>query len=178
MWYKNYYSNFQYSNTFKKVFTFENLLNIFFKYGLLYKSNLYFHNFWYKNQNLLNIKNHLNNLNLNSFSLYFRKFHYSHTTLTIEHSYFLRNKTPEFFPLRLYIMKYNNWLLASIQWFKPLKSKKVGKASILNFGNSSNTSIIYKRDFSTKNKTNRRTRLIMFWFRNSLYNLNNHKYYF
>jgi len=132
IWYKNYYSDFSYSEFYKTITTFEKLLNIYFNYGLYLQNNLLFSNFWYKNY-----KPHVNKSN--SFfqkyhtSLYFRKYYYTNKTLAIEHSYFLRLKTPEFFPLRLYIMSYNNWIIASIQWFKPsknsstIKSTKIGK---------------------------------------------------
>jgi len=119
IWYKKYYSNLSYSNMIKKCHILEKLLNIFFKYGIYTRNNLFVSNFWYKNTRFTsNTKNFMSNTML----LYFRKYYYAHQTLTIEHSYFLRLKTPEFFPLRLYILKYNNWLVASVQWLKPLKS--------------------------------------------------------
>ena len=164
MWYKNYHSNFQYSNIFKKAFTFENLLNLFFKYGLHYQNNLKLHNFWYKNKTKVQNQNIIQKFNMNKISLYFRKFNYAHSTLAIEHSYFLRIQTPEFFPLRLYIMKYSNWLILSVQWFKPLKNttnrRKVG------LNQSINKSVIYKRNWlSHKTPVNNRVKLISFFLK-------------
>jgi hypothetical protein len=60
-------------------------------------------------------------MSLKNLNLYFRKYYYAHSTLTIEHSYFIRLKTPEYFPLKLYVLRYMNWLITSIQWFKPMK---------------------------------------------------------
>jgi len=116
-WYKYYYSDFSYSNIYKKLYTFENLLNSYLMYGIHSKVNIFYHNFWYKN--IFKNKKPLNTLNS---ALYFRKYYYAHKTLTIEHSYSIRLKTTEFFTLKLYILKYNNWIITSIQWFKPLKN--------------------------------------------------------
>ena len=113
MWYKSYYSDFSYSSLFKKISSFEKFLNKYFQYGIFYKNNLFTNKFWFKN-----IKN---TASQNNTPLYFRKYYYSHQTLTIEHSYFIRLISPEFFSLKLYILRYNNWVIASIQWFKPLK---------------------------------------------------------
>jgi len=119
MWYKNYYSDFYYSNTLKNIHTLEKLINIYFLYGLFFKNNSFLSSFWYKNYFSKNYNTVFSSKNM---ALYFRKYYYAHKTLAIEHSYFIRLKTPEFFPLRLYVLKYNNWLVASIQWFKPWKN--------------------------------------------------------
>jgi hypothetical protein len=116
IWYKNYYSDFSYSNFFKKITSFEKFLNKYFQYGIFTKNNLLISKFWYKNAKKLLLQ-------VNP-PLYFRKYYYSHQTLTIEHSYFIRLESPEFFTLKLYIIRYNNWVVASIQWFKPLKPLK------------------------------------------------------
>jgi hypothetical protein len=142
-WYKNWYSDFYYSKSIKKYRTFENLLNVYFKYGLFKTNNLLFHNFWYKN-NQLKVKN--NSKLGTKKSLYFRKYYYAHETLTIEHSYFIRLRTPEYFPLKLYIIHFNNWVIASIQWFKPIK--KVSKLNSL----TGPKLVKYERYLSTRNK--------------------------
>jgi hypothetical protein len=127
MWYKNYYTDFSFKNNFNQINSFESLVNTFFIYGLYTYSNLNYKHLWYRNSSITNFKLP------NKFHLYFRKFFYAHTTLTIEHSYFTRIRTPEFFPLRLYILKYNNWLVISLQWFKP---SKVLKSRAKNFSKS------------------------------------------
>lgn len=166
MWYKNYYSDFYFSNTFKKVHTFENLLNVYFKYGLFYQGNLFSNSFWYRKSNFSKKENIINNIN--KFHTYFRKFYYAHKTLTIEHSYFIRLKTPEFFPLKLYIMKYKNWMVLSLQWFKPLKKTKK------NFYNSSLKTpnhIIYNRTRPlTHNYVNHRSTLFYTFLKSFLGN--------
>jgi hypothetical protein len=116
MWQRLWYNNNNFSTILKKTQTFESLIKVFFTYGLFINSNIFLQNFWYKTITAKKFS-----LSLNS-PLYFRKYFYSHKTLAIDHSYYIRQKTPEFFPMRLYILRYNNWLVTSIQWFKPLKS--------------------------------------------------------
>jgi hypothetical protein len=163
MWYKNYYSNSYFSSTYKKICNFENLLHIYFTYGLNYNSNIFLHNFWYKN---LTKRTTLNYIEKN-LSLYFRKYYYSHQTLTIEHSYFLRRKTPEFFPLKLYILRYNNWLVTSIQWFKPLKTKNIAHKTNKNLINKKQASILTRNKNNTTSKLNR-TNILFFFLKKHL----------
>jgi hypothetical protein len=51
--------------------------------------------------------------------------------LEIEHTYFLRKKTGEFFPLRLWLMRYSNWVIVMFSCFKPIKLKKLNKKKYL-----------------------------------------------
>jgi hypothetical protein len=128
-------------------------------YGLFYQKNLFYDKFWYKN--LLKQATKLKNQNK---SLYFRKYYYAHQTLTIEHSYFLRLKTSEYFPLKLYIMRYNNWLVASVQWFKPVKKNIKNKLVYSN----SNSNIQLGTNFLKKSQTNKRVKILFLLLRTSL----------
>jgi hypothetical protein len=112
LWYKLWYANKNYSLFLKKINTFEYLLTNYLKHGLFHQNNFFHHNFWYKSEKKsLKTPTHL----------YFRKYFYSHQTLRIEHSYFIRLTTPEFLPLKLYVMRYKNWIVTSVNWFKSFK---------------------------------------------------------
>jgi len=164
MWYKNHYSDFSYVSNFKKLRTFEQLLNTYFNYGLLFQSNTLLAHFWYKNPFL---KSSINQSLPTKTTLYFRKYYYAHKTLSIEHSYFLRLKTREFFPLRLYVLKYNNWVIISVQWFKPLKHNLVNKSNMNRQGmKKSNSTIIFK-DNKFFQKKYKRLRLLLFFIKTS-----------
>ena len=130
-WYKNWYSNNNYSSVLKKVNTFESLLSFYVNYGLRFQKPYLYSNFWYKTGSRKPLSNQ---------DRYYRKYYYAHQTLTIEHSYFIRLKTSEYFPLRLYVLRYNNWLCATLQWFKPVKSTR-------------NASTIKTNNFLKKNST-------------------------
>ena len=75
---------------------FEKLLLLYLNYGLSTTKNIFFHDYFYSN-----LSKKLNQFNLLRQTKYFREFFYSNTVLTIEHSYLIRNKASEYFPMRL-----------------------------------------------------------------------------
>lgn len=169
IWYKHYYADFSYKLMYKLVYNFESLINNYFIYGLYNYHKLY-NIFWYKNF----FKNRVNNINNTVVNpLYFRKYYYSHKTLTIDHSYFIRLRTDEFFPLRLYILKYNNWIITSVQWFKPLKNRNHNnKASRLR------SSLVFSQDKTRINKTkNIRVRFYIYLIKSYVKGTLNHLLY-
>jgi hypothetical protein len=168
-WYKKWYTDLTYNSLLKTTHTLETLLNFYFRYGLFFTKNIFFHNYWYKNSFF---KKHNYGQDSKQKSLYFRKYYYAHQTLTIEHSYFIRLKTPEFFPLRLYILKYAGWILASVQWFKPLKTVKALKN---NYNNQKLNSLVYT---SYKNQTKKKRDKILILLLLSFYKKTKLKYYF
>jgi hypothetical protein len=154
IWYKKWYNNSNYAKTLKQVYTFEKLIKFYFKYGIFYYNNLFNNNFWYKNKSLIAKKSTTPYNNI----LYFRKYYFSHRTLTIEHTYSIRNNTPEYFPLKLFIIKYNSWFIISVQWFKPFKAysrKTINKQRHNNFNNKKlilSTPKVYKSRKSSKKR--------------------------
>ena len=97
-WYKHWYSN---SNThyflnFKQDLAITKLFRMYLQYGLTFSNSIFFHELFYNNRfKSLRTDTVVENLK------YFRRFYFSNDNLGIEHSYFLRYKTGEYFPLRL-----------------------------------------------------------------------------
>lgn len=119
-WYKHWYSDKLYASNLQKFNLLETLLDFYLKHGLSYTSNFFIHEYWYKNSKF-NSRSEPTNYQLKS---YFRRFFYTHSILSIEHNYLLRNKTQEYFPMRTWVLKYLNWVVFSVQWFKPAKTKQ------------------------------------------------------
>jgi hypothetical protein len=103
--------------------------------------NIFYNNFWFRNKSYTSKNSHYN---LKHYNMYFRKYFYTHEKLTIEHSYFIRQNTPEYFPLRIYILKYTNWLIISLQWFKPVKFNKTNYSSSV--VNITKTQALFKKN--------------------------------
>lgn len=157
LWYKNWYSDLHVSKTLPKLNSFEKIITSYLNYGIYYQNNLFYNTFWYKNNALYFNKQHYNSTIVKK-SIYYRKYFFSHKTLAIEHSYFIRIKTSEYFPLRLYIVNYGNWIVLSIQWFKPFKNT-LNKNNIIGKFVPKKWALI-----STKNKLfqkNQRLRLLL-----------------
>jgi len=118
-WYKHWYSDSSKSLELKQDDSLEKLITFYLQYGLTFQTNPLIHEYWYRK----NMKTVRINLQDKNNSRFFRRFFYTNDTLGIEHSYLIRNKTPEYFPMRTWVFKYAGWVIFSVQWFKPLKFK-------------------------------------------------------
>jgi hypothetical protein len=122
-WYKHWYSDTNKQMNLKQDDSFGQLLTLYLNYGLTFKTNPFIHEYWYKkfskkirikDQELKNIK-------------FFRRFFYTNNNLSIEHSYLIRHRTAEYFPMRHWVLKYGGWVILQVHWFKPLKTKSKPK---------------------------------------------------
>lgn len=172
LWYRKWYEDKNYKNLLKTTKTFEDLVLLYLQYGFYFTGNMYLNNYWYKEKLFKkpqSIKKH--------FSIYFRRYFYTHSTLTIEHTYLLRKSTPEYFPLRLYILSYKNWLILSIQWFKPTK---VNSKKKINNNLRVNNQLIYKNNSITNKQHSllNRTKLIILYLKYSFRSMQKIQYKF
>jgi len=118
-WYRHWYSDTNYSNNLKQDNLFDKLVYLYLKYGLTFQNNPFFHEYWYRKTNKPVRTKFFTRKNIK----FFRRFYYQNTTLSIEHSFLLRKETAEYFPLRTWILKYGNWVVVCVQWYKPMKGK-------------------------------------------------------
>jgi len=125
-WYKHWCTDHKYSRLIKEDSIYNSYLSLYLNYGATFKSNPFLHEYWYKKQfRLIRSKNY-DNLNLQAFRRYF----YTNDRLGIEHSYFIRYRTGEYFPMRYWVMRYGSWIFLSVHWFKPLKTKSFTKLKV------------------------------------------------
>ena len=82
--------------SFKQDIIFQTLLKAYLSYGLTFSSNIFFNPYFYSKAT----RRFKENIFLKNLKFY-RRFYFSNVTLGIEHSYFLRYRTGEYFPLRL-----------------------------------------------------------------------------
>lgn len=124
-WYKNWYSDINFKSNFKQDKIFINLVKFYLTYGLTFISNIFFNEYFFtKNSKNIRLRTLITN------NKFFRKFFFSNTVLGIEHSYFLRYRTGEYFPFRIWIIKYANWIIINFNCYKPIKKKLKSKISI------------------------------------------------
>lgn len=55
---------------------------------------------------------------------FYKRHYYTHDILGIEHTFLIRHKTGEYFPLKTWYMSYNNWIILAMHWYKPNKKKR------------------------------------------------------
>ena len=71
-------------------------VHMYLNYGLTVQSNFFIHEYWYKPS-----YSQLRVGGATDYSKWFRRFFYANSTLDIEHSYLIRNRTPEYFPMKV-----------------------------------------------------------------------------
>jgi len=117
-WYKHWYSDNRHSNVLRHSKSLERVVKLYLNYGLTSKSNIFIHEYWYKPS-----YSRIRTVTSTDHSLCFRRFFYTNSTLGIEHSYLIRINTPEYFPMKFWLFRYNGWFIVSVKWFKPAKTK-------------------------------------------------------
>ena len=101
-WYKHWYSDSSKQMNIKQDDAFSLLLNLYLNYGLTFKTNPFIHEYWYKK---FSKKIRINEQEKKN-TKFFRRFFYTNDNLSIEHSYLVRHRTAEYFPMRHWVMKY------------------------------------------------------------------------
>ena len=122
-WYRHWYTDTFYKQNCHQDRIFERFVMLYVNYGTTFKNNIFIHEYWYSKPSKV-----IRTLPLKSYMKHYRRFYYSNSTLGIEHSFLLRNHSGEYFPMRCWILKYNNWVILSLKFFKPLKIKKLRNA--------------------------------------------------
>ena len=140
-WYRYWYSDRMYSLNLQQDKISTDLVKFAINAGSTFNSNPFVHEYWYKpafkKSRILGKVNRVK---------FFRRYFYSHSMLSIEHSYLIRNLNVETFPMRMWVFRFNNWFIISAQTFKPLKGRNVSlKDHSLNPSYASSFSTINKR---------------------------------
>lgn len=138
------------------------LIMLYIQYGILSNKNFFISNYWYSNLDNL-IKTHSTESN----SKYFRVVEYKNKVINENRFYKIRTKIKNLYFSKLWIFRYQNWLIINLYSYQPVKKKtartrRLGKD--LNF---------YLPEFRTDSeKTYIRSKLYFFFFINSLLSKN------
>ncbi len=111
-WYSFWYSDNRYSENLKQDSLFIKLLNLYLYYGINTSLNFFANIYWYSNQ-----------FKLLQLMPYSRQLTFKNPLLQTQSSYSLRQKTESIYPMKLWLLKYNNWLIINLYWFQPFKKK-------------------------------------------------------
>ena len=128
-WIKHWYSDCNTQENIQHDKIFEKLLLLYLNYGLSYPTNIFFHEYYFSRAT-----RGLGFLSSGQKNKYFRGFSYSNSLLTIQHSYLIRNRSGEYFPMRLWHIKYNSWVILAFNCFRPLKQKQSSRKSLEKHG--------------------------------------------
>jgi hypothetical protein len=137
-WYKNWYTDSNYMLSSKQDALFQILLKSYLSYGLTFPSNIFFNTYFFSKS----IRHFKENFFLKNLKFY-RRFFFSNVTLGIEHSYFLRYRTGEYFPLRLWMLRYSKWIIIFFNCFKPIKKKPKKRYRVIKEAHAVSTDLRY-----------------------------------
>lgn len=112
-WYNFWYSDNNYASQVKQDKIFIKLINIYLIYGLSVPHNVFANLYWYAK--------HFKKLD---FPSYFRWFTTKDTGRGKVETYAIRKSIDCVFPMRLWLLRYDNWLIINLYWFRPFKNKK------------------------------------------------------
>ena len=115
-WSKLWYSDQNYTTNLKQDSVFIQLLKMYFMYGLQTPVNLFLLKYWYFSKKIDSKQNHLTFTNK-----YYRRYSKNLALGEKDNSYTLRLATKDIFPMKVWIFKFQNWILLNFYWFQPLK---------------------------------------------------------
>jgi hypothetical protein len=121
-WYRFWYNDKINALTVNQDNLINRLILIYTHYGLLHFKNIFFNKFWFSNLTNLSF-NSQNNYNLK----YFRLVEYKNKVLNEYRSYKIRNKLKNLYYSKIWILRYQKWLIVNFYCFQPLTSKSIKK---------------------------------------------------
>lgn len=136
-WYRYWYSDTNYQLNIQCDEIFNKLIYYYLFYGIIFPKNIFFNKYWYNFK--FNIKT---NININHNKKYYRfvEFKNEFTKEKILKKFRIKMKFLYF--SKIWIFKYQNWLILNFYVFQPLKQKniKILKNKIeINFFKKKNT---------------------------------------
>ena len=115
-WSKLWYSDKKYALNLKHDATFTNLLKIYFMYGLQTPKNIFISKYWY-----FSYLSKTKLIHKHEQNKYYRRYTKNLLLTDSQDSYNLRIVTKDVFPMKIWIFKFQNWILLNFYWFQPLK---------------------------------------------------------
>lgn len=130
-WYRFWYNDKNSALTIQQDDIINKLILLYIHFGLLTPKNLFINSYWYSNY-AFNYSKIFSSTNLK----YFRIVEYKNKINDDFKSYKIRNKIKNLYFSKIWILRYQNWLIINFYCFQPLtikKNKKLKKKKDVNF---------------------------------------------
>jgi hypothetical protein len=152
-WYKFWFADNKYFLSSQHDFLIEKLVRTYLNFGILYPTIVFIHKYWYKRYKFQNYYNTHN-------TKYYRIMNFKNLiTKEIEH-YNERIRIENIYQSRIWILKFQNWILINFYCFNPIKKRQLNNHKLKK---SLDTDV-----FLTKKKSNiffyKRLKLLIFYF--------------
>ena len=113
LWHRFWFKDWGYATTVNQDRNIALLVENYLLHGLDVPNQLFVNPYWY-HQTLSKIKR----------PLYFRWIMAKNKTLGFRTMYRLRVQTTDFYPMKIWILRYSRWLIVNFYWFQPNKYKR------------------------------------------------------
>ncbi len=117
-WYKYWFTDKNNALVIHQDNIINKLILIYLHFGLLFTKNIFLNKYWY-NINLTNKKNNQDDLNLK----YFRLIEYKNKILNEYKAYKIRNKIKNIYHSKIWILRFQKWLILNFYCFQPSSTK-------------------------------------------------------
>lgn len=121
-WSVFWYSDNYYAKNLQQDRIFEKLLNIYLFYGLQTKTTFFLSNYWFYSKAFSSAA--VTKSLITSSNNYYRWFEYFDSGLGKKLQDCLRVQTRDVYMMKLWILKFVNWIVINVYWFKPIKGKE------------------------------------------------------
>ena len=113
LWHRFWFKDWGYSSCVNQDRNLSQLIETYLLHGLETPRNFFSNPYWYQTSNV-QIKR----------PTYFRWILTKNKTLGFRTTYRLRVHTTDFYPMKIWILRYSRWLIVNLYWFQPNKYKK------------------------------------------------------
>lgn len=162
-WYRFWYNDKINALTINQDNLINRLILIYTHFGLLHFKNIFLSKYWFVNLKTLTTVSQ-NNYNLK----YFRIVEYRNKVLNEYKTYKIRNKIKNLYYSKIWVLRYQKWLIVNFYCFQPLTSKYLKK-------NIKKKSLDFYLDDTKNSKLTLRYKFFLFYFLNLF--LKNKNYY-
>ena len=162
-WYRFWYNDKINALTINQDNLINRLILIYTHFGLLHFKNIFLSKYWFTNLKTLTT------ISQNDYNLkYFRIVEYRNKVLNEYKSYKIRNKMKNLYYSKIWILRYQKWLIINFYCFQPLTSKNLKK-------NIKKRSLDFYLDETKNSSLTVRYKFFLFYFLNLF--LKNKNYY-
>lgn len=155
-WFRMWYADKNQPLIINQDMLFNRLIFIYVRYGLFHLRAFFLNNYWY-----FGCSNIIINFLNNNFTKYFRIIEYKNKVLNKFSQHRVRNEIKNIYFTKIWIMKYQNWLILNLYNYQPLKKKTQNKIN-------SNKEIDYYLEKNKKNITMLRFKFLLLFTLNNL----------
>jgi len=172
LWYKHWYSDTLMPTNLQHDKMFQKLIRVYLDYGFIFQTSIFMSDYWYRtHRNSINTNLIKSSITQREQRLYYRKYYYENSEMSVTHSYKMRVKTPEYFPSRTWFIKYMRWVIVCVRWYKPWKAKR--KKRVLSKA-ASGVNVLAKP--TEQYYLDKKLGVVISWLKNKLVGVNNYSF--